>query len=69
MADQEQHVDLYRSDPLGGHDVFMRRLKLDDSLLITLAGDPTQLAIGWATYHHVSEPHTMAECQEKEGES
>lgn len=59
----EQHVDLFKVDPLSSAPPrFLRRLALDDPMLVTANGKPTQLATGWATYTEVSAPHTMAEC-------
>lgn len=57
-----RHVDLIRVRALEGYETFLRRLPLDDSLLVKPDGSPTQLAQGWATYLRVSEPHTPEEC-------
>lgn len=59
---QEMHVDLFRDDPLAGTSTFEERLALDDPMLVSATGGPSQLASGWATYHHISEPHTLADC-------
>lgn len=59
----EQHVDLFAVNPLSSEPPkFVRRLALDDPIMVTPAGQPTQVATGWAPYCEVSEPHTMAEC-------
>jgi hypothetical protein len=61
----ELHVDLYYANPLVSADGgFRRRVALDDPIMMKPDGKPTQLAMGWATYYYVSEPHTMADCPE-----
>lgn len=57
-----QHVDLCRIDWLAREAKFVRRLPLNDRLLVKANGEPTQLAEGSATYMEISEPHTMKEC-------
>jgi hypothetical protein len=57
-----EHRDLFRSDPLAGRYEFVKRLPLDEPLLVKPDGRPTQLAEGWVTYYEVSEAHTMADC-------
>lgn len=56
------HVDLFRDDPLTMTSRFERRLPMDDPVLVRPGGGPTQVASGWATYYHVSAPHTLADC-------
>jgi hypothetical protein len=57
------HRDLYRDDPPSAKEPrFVERLALDDPRLVKDDGSPTQLAVGWATYYHASEPHTMEDC-------
>jgi hypothetical protein len=58
----EQHVDLFRLDFHAVERVFVERLPLDSPRLVTPEGKPTQLAIGFATYFEVSDPHTMEDC-------
>lgn len=57
-----EHVDLYRLDWQNLRRVHIKRLPVDDPLLVKPDGTPTQIAIGWATYYEVSEPHTLADC-------
>jgi hypothetical protein len=52
----DMHVDLYHLDWQAGRKQFMRRLLLDDPLLVA--------AENWPSYVSVSEPHTMADCPE-----
>jgi hypothetical protein len=60
------HRDLYRDDPLTGSRTFIKRLALDDPLLVQENGIPTQLGAGWATYYHASLPHTEEDCPHDE---
>jgi hypothetical protein len=57
------HVDLMKADPASsGIPSFLRRLALDDPLMIRPDGQPTQMATGGTTYYDVSQPHTMGDC-------
>lgn len=58
-----RHVDVFKTDPLSGDGPkFLKRVGLDDPVMVTPDGKPTQVAIGWASYVCVSEPHTMEDC-------
>jgi hypothetical protein len=57
-----EHVDLYRLDWHTGSEQFVRWLSLDDPMLVTPRGTPTQVALGRATYFRVSEPHAEEAC-------
>lgn len=55
----EKHVDRIATDPLvaGGNPQLLGRYPSKDDPAIG-----AQERDGWATYVHISEPHTMAEC-------
>lgn len=57
------HVDLFRVDPFGAQPMrFVRRLALDDPLLVDADGNTTQLQEGRATYYEINQPHTDHTC-------
>lgn len=62
MTTNDVHRDLFQVNVLTGSEKFVRRLSLDDPMLVAEDGLPTQLAVGWSTYYHVSEPHTLTDC-------
>lgn len=58
-ASDELHVDRYAVDPFTGTRRFLGRVSPDDV--------GAQEREGRATYVEVSEPHTLADCSEREG--
>jgi hypothetical protein len=58
MDATETHVDIFSVEPLaaGMPQTLIRRTQPDDPTI------GAQVRSGWATYVHMSEPHTMADC-------
>lgn len=54
------HVDLYIVDPLAGTRRCVRRVPADHS------GIGAQVREGTAVYVQISEPHTLADCSERD---
>lgn len=59
LSIEKTHVDRVATDPLvaGGNPQLLGRYPSKDDPAIG-----AQERDGWATYVHISEPHTMAEC-------